>query len=74
MNRGMKQKNNTRTKKRVILVGLALTVPSVAAAREPIHATLRLDAGWGRDALKIVAFVQQRRSRRVVAMAVRSLE
>jgi hypothetical protein len=62
--------NQGRTLTHAAVVRELVTVGTVTAAGGPLRATVHVDEGWRRDALKIVAFVQHRRSRRVVATAV----
>lgn len=66
--------NQGRSLTHAAVVREMVTVASVTASGGPARATLRMDSSWRRDALKIVAFLQQRRSRHVIATAVRSLE
>jgi hypothetical protein len=66
--------NHGRTLTHAAVVREMVTVAPVTGAGGPVRATLRMDADWRRDALKIVAFVQQRRSRRVIATAALPIE
>lgn len=66
--------NQGRSLTHAAVVREMVTVASVTASGSPVRTTVRVDPSWRRDALKIVAFVQQRRSRHVIATAVRSLE
>jgi hypothetical protein len=66
--------NEGRTLTHAAVARELVTVAAVNAAAEPVRATLRIDPHWRRDALKVVAFVQQRRNRRVLATAVVPLD
>ena len=58
----------------VVEIREMVTVGSVTAASGPRRATLRMDTAWQRGALKIVTFVQQHRSGRILGTAVLPLE
>ena len=66
--------NQGRTLTHAAVVRDLVTVAGVKGSGEPARATLRIDPQWRRDALKIVAFVQQRHSRHVLATAVLPLD
>jgi hypothetical protein len=66
--------NQGRTLTHAAVVRDLVTVAGVKGSGEPVRATLRIDPQWRRDALKIVAFVQQRHSRHVLATAVLPLD
>jgi hypothetical protein len=51
-----------------------ITVAAVSEASGPVRAALHIEPDWRRDTLKIVAFVQERRSRRVLATAMLPLD
>jgi hypothetical protein len=65
--------NQGRALTHAVVVRELVTVASATPGSAPLHATLRVDPAWHRENLKIVAFVQQRRSRRVLATAVEPL-
>jgi hypothetical protein len=61
--------NHGRTLTHAAVVREMVTVASVPATDSSQRATLRINSEWRRNALKLVAFVQQRRGRRVLATA-----
>jgi hypothetical protein len=61
--------NQGRTLTHAAVVRRMQTVADVTAANLSARATIAVAADWRRENLKIVCFVQQRRSRRVLATA-----
>ncbi len=51
-----------------------VTVGQAAVSSTPLRTTIRMQPEWRREALKVVAFVQQRRSLHVIATAVQPVE
>ena len=66
--------NHGRTLRHAALVRSLSTVGQVPAAGATMRGDVVLAPGWNRAALKVVAFVQERGSRRVLAAAVVPLE
>jgi Protein of unknown function (DUF1223) len=66
--------NQGRTLAHAVVVREMMTVGPVSTAERPARATIHIVSDWRRENVKIVAFVQQRRSRHVLATAVVPLE
>jgi hypothetical protein len=66
--------NQGRTLTHAAVVRELHTVAEVAGPDQSARATIAVAADWRREHLKIVSFVQQRRSRRVIATAAVPLE
>jgi hypothetical protein len=66
--------NRGRTLTHAAVVRKMVTVASVGASEQSARTTIDIGQDWRRERVKIVAFVQQRRSRRVLATAVMALE
>jgi hypothetical protein len=66
--------NQGRTLTHAAVVRELHTVAEAGAPGQSARATIALAADWRREHLKIVSFVQQRRSRRVIATAVVPVE
>ena len=66
--------NHGRTLTHAAVVRAIQTVADVTAAGRTARATFPIAADWRRENVKIIGFVQERRSRRVIATAVVPLE
>jgi hypothetical protein len=66
--------NKGRTLTHAAVVREMQTVGDMTSADRPIRATIVIAADWRRENLKVVSFVQQRHTRRVLATAMVPLE
>jgi hypothetical protein len=66
--------NKRRTLTHAAVARDLVTVGPALRDSASMRTTVRLEKDWRRDALKVLAFVQQRHSRHILAAAVRPLE